>query len=102
MEYLLSHGVRQTLNTINYQYRYLFDAIPILTATVEPYFITLQWQPQWQTFVAIVTPFDGTQSIGIHDISLKRLKRSVNRFLFQPEILSQAQFERMLNAERSL
>ena len=88
--------------TIDYQYRYIFDTVPFLTATVDPYFVTLQWQPQWMTFVAIVTPFDGSQSIGFHDISLKRLKRAVVRFLFQPEIISQAQFERMLDAKRSI
>ena len=88
--------------TIDYQYRYSFGTVPLLTATVDPYFVTLQWQPQWMKFVAIVTPFDGSQSIGFHDISLKRLKRAVVRFLFQPEIISQAQFERMLDAKRSI
>ena len=82
---------------VNYVYRYLFDAVPILTATTDGYFVTLQWQPQWQTFVAILTPFDGSVSIGFHDINLAHLKRAVNTFLFQPEELSQAQFERMLN-----
>lgn len=79
---------------IEFQYRNAFDEIPILTAYVPPYFITVQWQPEMQNFVALFNV--PGETYGMRDDNFKMLMRRVNRVFTRPKSIEKQQFERMM------